>query len=1217
LSTLCQLFANPEKENMEGTLRLRLLGPAQVEQDGQPLRSFKSRKALALLSYLAVQGKPTPREHLVDLLWGDKSEARGRANLSWVLHKISTLLPGCLEADRRTVQFQRAAPSTSSGQAPSALRQAQDNAGSGQAPYWLDIVAFEELEAQGDAASLAAAAELYRGELLEGMYLDDCAEFELWLVTERERWRQRVARVLGELVTYHSLRGQYQQGLRFARRLLELEPWREKTHQQVMRLLAYRGQRGAALAQYEICRRVLAEELGVGAAQETTQLYERIRDGELRVEAWEPGRWEDLPVALPSFLTGEETVEVERPVFVTRERELAQLQGFLDQALTGQGQVVFVTGDAGQGKTALIREFARRAQAAHPDLVVASGHGNAHIGIGDPYLPFREILALLTGDVEARWTAGAITRDRARRLWYALPLAVQALVEAGPDLIDLFVPGAALVKRAVAFAPVGADWLSQLQELVERKALRRAQDIAALSDDPNLQQSALFEQYTRVVEALARQRPLLLVLDDLQWADAGSTSLLFHLGRRIEGSQVLIVGAYRPEEVALGREGKRHPLEPVVNEFKRHFGDIVVDLGKAEDRQFVDAFLDTEPNRLDDAFRQTLYRQTRGHPLFTIELLRGMEERGDLVQDEEGRWVEGPALDWETLPARVEAVIAERIGRLPERLQDALAVASVEGETFTAEVVARVRAADEQEVVGRLSGELDRRHRLVSARGILRADGQRLSLYRFQHILFQKYLYSSLDPVEQAHLHQAVGTALEALYREGVEEIAVQLARHFQEAGIAEKAQRYLYQAGERAMRMSANREATAHFTRGLKLLRTLPETPKRDQRELDFLVALGVPLILTKGHAAPEVEMTYTQARELSRQVGETPQLFQVLHGLRRYYFGRGELQTAHELGEQLLTLARGAQDPNRLSRAHMMHGEILYYLGEFAQAREHCQQGLALYDPQQRRSHIFLYGNDTGAFCQMIEGLALWHLGYPDQALKRTRKVLTLAQELSHPFNLAVALYLTAALHQLRREVQTVQERVEALLEISAERRFAIFLAWGTALRGWALAEQGEIEEGIAQMQQGLAIWRTTGGEVWLPIPLSLLAEADGKVGKAEEGLALLTEGLGLVDKNGERCWEAELHRLKGELLLKQNEGETCFHDAEPCFRQALEVARCQSAKSWELRAAMSLSQLWQKQGKREEARKLLTEIYGWFTEGFDTPDLKEAKALLEELS
>jgi DNA-binding SARP family transcriptional activator/tetratricopeptide (TPR) repeat protein len=806
---------------MEETFRLRFLGTVQVERDGQPVRGFRSRKALALLGYLARQDQPVPREHLADLFWEDQTESRGRANLSWVLNKIVTLLPGCMQADRHTVQFQR------------------------MAPYWLDIDAFEQLETRRDPDSLAAAVELYRGEFLEGLYLARCAEFEIWLVKERERWRQQVTGVLGELVTHHSQRGEYKQGLRFAQRLLALEPWQEETHRQMMRLLAYNDQRGAALVQYETCRRILAEELGVEPAAETTSLYEQIRTGQLEIPVLSPDRLSDLPAPRPSFLDKDNKETAEKPVFVARQRELTQLDGFLNAALAGQGQVVFVTGDAGQGKTALVQEFARRAQAAHPDLVVAGGNGNAYTGVGDPYLPFREILSLLTGNVEARWAAGAMTRDQALRLWHTLPLAVQALVEIGPDLIDLFVPGAALVKRAAAFTPWpgGAAWLSRLKELVERKTLRQAQDTAASPGNPTLQQSALFEQYTQTLGALASQKPLLLVLDDLQWADGGSISLLFHLGRWLEGSRLLIVGAYRPTEVALGHPAssllvgnssppltggievgrERHPLEPVVNEFKRHFGDVEVDLEQAEDRQFVDAILDSEPNRLDDAFRRMLYEQTRGHPLFTVELLRGMQERRDLVQDETGRWIEGAALDWKTLPVRVEAVIAERIGHLPERLQDALTLASVEGETFTAEVVARAGVVDEREIVRWLSGELDRRHRLVRAQGTRRMDGQRLSVYRFRHILFQKYLYNNLDPVERAHLHETVGTVLETLYGEGAGEIAAvapQLAWHFQEAGIAGKAVDYLCQAGDQARRLYAHQEAIDYYQRALAFLK-------------------------------------------------------------------------------------------------------------------------------------------------------------------------------------------------------------------------------------------------------------------------------------------------------------------------------------------------------------------------------------------------------------
>jgi ABC-type oligopeptide transport system substrate-binding subunit len=608
-----------------------------------------------------------------------------------------------------------------------------------------------------------------------------------------------------------------------------------------------------------------------------------------------PVREPEVTVELPAFLEGEED-KVPRPVFVARERELTQLDGYLNTALAGQGQVVFVTGEAGQGKTALVQEFARRAQAAHPDLIVAGGNGNAYTGVGDPYLPFREILGLLTGDVQDRWAARAISQEQARRLWHILPLAVQALVEAGPDLIDLFVPGPALTRRAEAFTPWPgrAEWLPRLEELVQRRATSPG--------DPNLQQSALFEQYTQVLGVLAGQRPLLLLLDDLQWVDGGSTNLFFHLGRRIEGGRILILGAYRPAEVALGRltsplraggiEGgrERHPLEPVVNEFRRHFGGIEVDLEQAEDRRFVEALLDSEPNQLGDTFHENLYRQTRGHPLSTVELLRDMQERGDLVQDEEGRWVEGPALEWETLPARVEAVIAERIGRLAEPAREALRVASVEGETFTAEVLARVLGASEREVVRQLS-KLDREHRLVGAQGIRRLGpalpapacpggqargaqaqvseakgGQRLSLYRFRHILFQRYLYNSLGEGERAYLHEDVGTALVNLYGEGTEEMALQLARHFQEAGIAGKAVGYLGQAGDRARGLYAHPEAIDCYRRALALLKELGE----HQQAARVLMKMG----LTHHNAFDfrAARQAYEESFALWQRAGEMP---------------------------------------------------------------------------------------------------------------------------------------------------------------------------------------------------------------------------------------------------------------------------------------------------------------------------------------------------------
>jgi predicted ATPase len=398
--------------------------------------------------------------------------------------------------------------------------------------------------------------------------------------------------------------------------------------------------------------------------------------------------------------------------------------------------------------------------------------------------------------------------------------------------------------------------------------------------------------------------------------------------------------------------------------------------------------------------------------------------------------------------------------------------------------------------------------------------------------------------------------------------------------------------------------------------------------------------LIAIKGYGAPEIERVYTRARNLCQQVRDTPQFFPVLWGLWVFYLVRAEFQTARELAEQLLRLAQSVQDPALLLEAHLALGGTLLWLGELTRAREHLEQDIALYDFQQHRPYAFLYVEDPGVACLSWAAHVPWYLGYPDQALKRSYEALTLARELSHPYTLAYALVHAAWLHQYRREGQAAQELAEAVIALSSEQGFAFFLAYGTIWRGWALAEQGQTEEGIAQICQGLAAFRTTGAEGAQTHPLALLAEAYGKGGRAEEGLSVLAEALALVQKKGERWWEAELYRLKGELTLQQCnvQGPTYTlkesrksrgqdrrvsgvasreSEAEVYFRKAIEVARTQQAKSWELRAAASLSRLWQQQGKRAEARQLLAEIYGWFTEGFDTKDLQGAKALLKELS
>jgi predicted ATPase/tRNA A-37 threonylcarbamoyl transferase component Bud32 len=915
---------------------------------------------------------------------------------------------------------------------------------------------------------------------------------------------------------------------------------------------------------------------------------------------------------LPSFLAAGEEPEAAHPVFVARNLELERLSGSLETALLGKGRVISVTGDAGSGKTALLQEFCSRALESSPDLIVADGKCNAHTGVGDPYLPFIEILNLLTGDVETKYTAGAISKEHALRLWNLLPLSVEAVLENGADLINTLIPGALLLSRASGFSPGRTDWLTQLKKLVERKS--------ALPADLTLQQSNLFEQYTRVLQSLAREKPLLLVLEDLQWVDAGSANLLFHIGRQIKGSRILIIGSFRPAEIALGRDEKRHPIEPVLHEFKRDFGEIELDLEKAEGREFVDAFLDSEPNTLDKKFRQTLFAQTKGQPLFTVELLRAMQEQGMLVKDRQGRWVEGRVFAWDKLPSRVDAVIMERISRLTEKMREVLTLASVEGQEFTAEVLARLRKEEVRELIKVLSSELEKRHHLVAAKGIRSLDKQRLSLYVFQNNLFQKYLYNGLDEVERIHLHEEVGSILEVLYGEQADEISVQLARHFQEAQIMPKALGYFANAGNRALHLSAYTEAIAHFSKALEILDSFPPFPERDQHELSFLIPLAASQQAIHGYGAPDVSLTYERMRELCQKMAESPQIIYAVYFLANFHWLRAEHATALEFTEQMMNLARKADDRVSLAVTHSLHGTLSFITGELSSALEHLGQMNAYYHPDEHSHLGFIYGQDPGIISLCSTASVLWCLGYQDQALEQSRKMIDAARRVGHPFSLAAALALDTLFHLLRRDAEALEERGKEVAALAEEKGFIFFIGVGIFKLGWVLTRQGRVEEGLAKLHHALELYRATGVRFTLTDLLGSLAEAYGMAGDVDQGLEFMAQALAEVERGGERYYEAELYRLKGELLLKKAERidrAAMEKEAEDCFERSLAVARRQEAKSFELRTAISLARLLKKQGKESEAKKLVDDIYGRFTEGFDMPDLKEAKSLIAELS
>jgi predicted ATPase len=608
------------------------------------------------------------------------------------------------------------------------------------------------------------------------------------------------------------------------------------------------------------------------------------------------------------------------------------------------------------------------------------------------------------------------------------------------------------------------------------------------------------------------------------------------------------------------------------------------------------------------AVLQQIIAQTDGVPLFVEELTKAILESGQLTAVD-GHYALTGSLSTFAIPATLQDSLMARL----DRLVTAKAVAqyaAVMGRQCAYDLLSTVSQLDE----ATLQREL---RRLVEAEIVYQRGVPPQATYVFKHALIQNAAYESLLKSTRQHYHQRIAQVLEEQFPETAEAEPELLAHHYTEAGRIEQAVGYWQKAGQRAIERSAHVEAISHLTKGLALLQTLPETPDRAQRDVDMRIALGASLLATKGYGAPEVGETYAHARQLCQHLEDPQRLFPVLRGLWNYYYTRAEFQTAHELGEQLLTLAQQqAQDSALLVAAHRALGATWLMLGAGAAAHTHFVQGLALYAPQQHRVYAFRYGEDAGVVCASHDALTLWLLGYPDQGLARNDEAVTLAQQSAYPFSLSFALSFAAMFHQFRREVQTAQEYLDASLRVALAQGFPFWRARGALLHGWTLAQQaGQAQEGIEQITEGLTAYRATGGEIGRPYWLALLAEAQRARGEPDAGLTVVTEALTLAETTGERWYEPELYRLKGELLLQQHAANQA--EAEICFHQAISIARSQQARSLELRAATSLARLWQQQGKRTEARELLAPVYGWFTEGFDTADLQEAQALLDALA
>jgi len=899
----------------------------------------------------------------------------------------------------------------------------------------------------------------------------------------------------------------------------------------------------------------------IKGVEEPLNIYEVLNVGPLRTR---------LQVAARRGLTR----------FVGRQTELEQMQRALEQATAGHGQIVGVMGEPGLGKSRLFYEFKLTSQSG---CLVLEAYSVSH-GKASPYLPVIELL-------KSYFDIALADEERKRR--EKVTGKVLTLDRSLEDTLPYL------------FALLGIEEQpSPLQQM-----------------DPQIRRRRTLEALKKLFLRESLNQPLMLIFEDLHWIDSETQGFLNTLSEGIASAKILLLVNYRPEY--------RHEWGQ-----KTYYTQLrLAPFGKAEAEEFLDALLVTPKGVTGQSplhdLKHLILDKTEGTPFFMEEIVQELLEQGVLVRDGGGARpsTSSGAVPLPTelhIPTTVQGVLAARIDRLTSEEKALLQQLAVIGREFPLSLIRQV-VSQPEEALYRLLSALQHKEFLYEQPAFPEVE------YIFKHALTQEVAYNSLLVERRKALHEQTAQALEALYPTTLEEHSSDLAHHYSRSGKTEKAVTYLHLAGQQATQRSAHAEAIVHLTKGLELLKNLPETAEHIQQELKLQTARGSALVVTKGLGAPEVRDAYNRAWQLCQQIGEPPQLFLVLFGLASYYRQQEEMQRVNEIGKQLLTLAEKQQDSVPFMLAYRALLTASYWGNDFVRAHEYADQGIQLYDPQQHGSLGFDYGVDLGvAF--LIEGAwALWYLGYPDQALQKSQAAVTLARNISHPYSLSWALAAAAWTHIYRREGRAACTLVDEAIAFSSTQDFPHWMAMGTMVRGWALAELGQWQEGISLMQQGIIDYWATGAKLGRVCWVAQVAKTLGQVGQVEEGLCMMTEAMAFLSGGEVLHYEAEIHRLKGELLLQQfnvqgskfkvENPQSIFRnpqsEAEACFLKAIEIAQRQQAKSLELRAVMSLVRLWQTQDKRAEAHQMLAEIYNWFTEGFDTKDLQEAKALLESLS
>jgi class 3 adenylate cyclase/predicted ATPase len=839
--------------------------------------------------------------------------------------------------------------------------------------------------------------------------------------------------------------------------------------------------------------------------------------------------------------------------FIGREGELKQMVHALELAHGGHGQIVAVGAEAGTGKSRLFCEFKATLPA---ECKVLEAYSVSH-GKASAWLPVLELLHDYFGIQEA--DDPATRREKVRA----------ALAALDPVLWDtqsyLF---------ALLAIPESPDPLAQMNAQIKRKRM--------------------MEALKRIVLRESLKQPIVIIFEDLHWIDDQTQALLDVLADGIANAHVLMLVNYRPEY--------RHEWTN-----KSYHSQLRLDaLGRKSATEMLSTLLGdgVELNPI----KRLIIERAEGNPFFIEEMVQALFDQGAIVHN--GAVKVARSLSQVRLPPTVQGLLASRIDRLSPAHKELVQMLAVMGRESPLALIKQVASPGDEELEPALSA-------LQASEFIYEQPTAAGIEYTFKHALIQEVAYNSLLSERRKLLHELAGAALESLYALQLDDHLSELAHHYRHTDNASKAIEYLQRAGQQAMQRSAHGEAISSLTAAIDLVQQLPDSPDRIQRELHLQLAISPALMVVKGFGSPEMAHAFTRAHELCEGLDETPEFFPTLWGLWLVHWARAELPMAVELAKQLIQQAQQEEDRTHLLLAHLAQAENFLWIGEMLSAHEQFEMALSFYDRDRQQQLISLYyGHDAVVRTLGVAALVLGALGYPEQAFNKVEQVLALADELHHPQTFAFAQLILAMVYHDLRQASATKAAAETLITFSEEQ------GWGgdysgvpTIFRGWAMASMGNHEEGIAVMRQGLAMYRTTGVKVSQPYLICPLAEACVEAGRLDEGLAALTEASTAVERNGNHYYEPEMHRVRGELALKRHEGNVA--EAEACFRRAIEVARKQHARIFELRAANGLARLLALQDKRDEARTMLAEIYSWFTEGFDTADLKDAKALLDELS